>query len=146
MAFNNGHRDHIQRLQNFASLRLTRNNSSIARDSDIDDQDHRYTSLKDIILSSPPNSSSNNNQEGINHDFDSSNITISNHLVKRAASAYLQSAAILATRNQNQIMRFSEKLRDRTTLGSSSWNVYLANLVTACFSPICRLIAYLRSR
>ncbi|CAN8231499.1 unnamed protein product [Cochlearia groenlandica] len=74
-----------------------------------DDNDHdnnlRYTSLKDVISSSDGFGSfiSNNNnnqhcvpsssQEGF--EIDSSNIAISNELVKRAASMYLQSSMYL---------------------------------------------------
>ncbi|KAE7996177.1 hypothetical protein FH972_000919 [Carpinus fangiana] len=135
----------IQRLQTFPPpfIRLSRNNSSI---DDDDEDSHRYTSLKDIILISPPKSCTNEEGNHHHHYFDSSNIAIRNHLVKHAASAYLQSAAILASRNQNQIMRFSEKLRDRTTFCTSTWNVYIANLVTACFRPICHLFAYMHGK
>ncbi|XP_041025297.1 uncharacterized protein LOC121265676 [Juglans microcarpa x Juglans regia] len=78
----------------------------MSRDSADIDEDHQYTSLKDIILSSPPKNSMIN-QEG--NDFDSSNIAIKNQLVKHAASAYLQSAVVLASISLNMIL-INEKL------------------------------------
>jgi hypothetical protein len=129
----------IQSIQNLPSLKLT-TNLSITRESDIDN-DHRYTSLKDVILNSPTSSATN--QDG--YDFDCSNITIRNQLVKHAASAYLQSAMVLASQNQNYVMRFWEKLSDKATL-SSCWRVYITNPIRACFQPIIQFFALTHGR
>ncbi|KAM7266719.1 hypothetical protein ACFE04_004616 [Oxalis oulophora] len=71
------------------------------------DEDISYISLKDIIWSSSHQFSIN---QDWNNDFDSSNIAIKNQLVRSAASAYLQSTAILATRNQSCFVTFWEKV------------------------------------
>ncbi|XP_022146509.1 uncharacterized protein LOC111015712 [Momordica charantia] len=94
------------KLQNIPSFKLSRYSSG-ARDSDAGD-DLRYISLKDILLNSPSYS-------GVNdfNDFNSSNISIRNELVKRAASAYLQSAAILVSRNESCFVSFWERLRNK---------------------------------
>lgn len=73
------------------------------------EEEHRYTSLKDIIVNSPPTSALSCEA----YDFNPSNIMISNLLVKHAASVYLQSTAILISRNQNWFVRFWENLKNR---------------------------------
>uniref|UniRef100_A0A0A0KKP9 Uncharacterized protein n=1 Tax=Cucumis sativus TaxID=3659 RepID=A0A0A0KKP9_CUCSA len=102
------------RLQNIPSFKLSRYSSS-ARDSDASD-DLRYTSLKDILLNSPSYSGVNDFNE-----FNSSNISIRNELVKRAASAYLQSAAILVSRNESGFVGFWERLRIKLAALRSRW-------------------------
>ncbi|GAV75024.1 hypothetical protein CFOL_v3_18504, partial [Cephalotus follicularis] len=116
-------------LQKSPSLLLSRN-ASTYREPDINDELIGYTSLKDIILSSSPPQYAI--QEG--SDFDSSNITIKNQLVKSAASAYLQSTAVLANRNQNCFAKFWRKLKNMVA-SSSCWNVH------SCFRPIYRFFA-----
>lgn len=133
----------IKKLNNLPSLKIGLNSSTDCRVLDID-EDHQYTSLKDLILSSPTRADIN--QEG--HDFGSSTITIRNHLVKRAASAYLQSAVVLdlESQNQNYFVRLGEKIRDKATL-FSRWRLYILGPICACFRPILRrLIAYLHGR
>lgn len=112
-------------------------------------QTWHYTSLKDIM----ENSSSKNSllcYEGMNNNnnnhemFDSSNISIRNELVKRAASVYLQSAALLVTRNDNIICfrDFWDNLN--TTMASfasfcsccvSSFFHFLTNICSPMFLP-----------
>ncbi|KZV35487.1 hypothetical protein F511_35868 [Dorcoceras hygrometricum] len=62
----------------------------------------RYTSLKDIMLSTSPQHATGSNEWG--QSF-SSNISIRNELVKHAASAYVQSATILINRDQDWVDR-----------------------------------------
>ncbi|KAF3449962.1 hypothetical protein FNV43_RR06041 [Rhamnella rubrinervis] len=90
------------------SFRLRSRNSSIATDTGDLDDDHRYTSLKDIMMNSPIHGASH-----VEGDFSSPNISIRNELVKHAASAYLQSTAILASRNQNCLVAFWGRLENR---------------------------------
>ena len=111
------------------SLRIPRNSwSSIERrDSDINDNNLYYTSLKDIIMY---------NEENI---FDS-NITIKNELVKRAASVYLQSAAMLVTKNQNCIVLFWERVKYKAC---SWWRLFGGNTIKACFLPVFRALNHI---
>ena len=106
--------DDPHKLQNLPSFKLSRYSSTV-RDSDAGD-DLRYTSLKDILLNSPSYS-------GVNefNEFNLSNITIRNELVKRAASAYLQSAAILVGRNESCFVGFWERLRIKLAALRSRW-------------------------
>ncbi|KAJ0043507.1 hypothetical protein Pint_18402 [Pistacia integerrima] len=117
---------------------LKARNGSTTNDSDNDD-DPRYTSLKDIISNSSPTSHATNN-EG-NYDFDSSNITIRNRLVKRAASAYIQSTTILVTRNRNYFANVWSKAKAKAQISSSCWNAYVKDPLQACFQPIYRFLA-----
>ncbi|KAK7368512.1 hypothetical protein VNO80_10538 [Phaseolus coccineus] len=110
------------------SLRIPRS-SSIKRESEIFDN-LQYTSLKDIICNSP--SSYLTLYEG--NDFDST-IAIRNELVKRAASVYLQSTALLVTRNQNCFVSFWERLKNKTRLRLSTPNPF-----RACLWPICQFL------
>ncbi|KAK7399954.1 hypothetical protein VNO78_11151 [Psophocarpus tetragonolobus] len=112
-----------EEIQHVRSLRIPRN-SSDARDLDIDNL--QYTSLKDIICNTP---------RGLTlyeeNDLDSS-ICIRNELVKRAASVYLQSAALLVTRNQNCFESFWERLKNKA---ASRWRLS-GYPFRACFLPI----------
>lgn len=123
----------IDRLAKFSSFRLRSRNSSIATvtDSDIDD-DHRYTSLKDIMTNSPTH--------GYAEVLNSPNISIRNELVKHAASAYLQSTAILVSRNQNCFVAFWGNMENKG-VSRSYWNFYVRNPLRACFRPILRFFA-----
>ncbi|BFG28144.1 hypothetical protein CerSpe_144180 [Prunus speciosa] len=129
----------LQLIKNLPALILRRNSSSNCRpDPEIEDE-HRYTSLKDIILNSPQHSTTI--PEESDFEFDPSNITIRNQLVKRAASAYVQSAAILASsRNQNFIVSFWGRLRGNVTSGSR-WYAYVRSPIEACFRPILQFLA-----
>lgn len=82
------------------------------------EEELRYTSLKDILSSSsvPLFGSSAYDLGG----FDSSTIAIRNQLVKQAASAYLQSAAILASRDRSCLARAWRRVR-RRTVATSGW-------------------------
>lgn len=104
---------------------LQSSRSSIVRDSSEINDNLQYTSLKDIICNTPTRYSTLF-YEG-NEAFDS-NIAIRNELVKRAASVYLQSAALLATRNQNYFVDFWERLKIRAA-SCSCW-------IKACLWPV----------
>lgn len=80
----------------------------------------RYTSLKDIIPSSP------NPLEVISELYCESSITIKNHLVKIAASAYVQSSAITAVNrsNTNCFSRLWKVMKDRA-VARLGWNNYI---------------------
>ncbi|TKY59820.1 hypothetical protein E2542_SST16914 [Spatholobus suberectus] len=125
----------IEELQCTRSLRTPRI-SSVGRDSEIIDN-LQYTSLKDIICNTPTNFLTL--YEG--NDFDST-IAIRNELVKRAASVYLQSAALLATRNQNCVVAFWERLKNRAA-SYSSWRVSRSNPFRACLWPIYQFLNYM---
>lgn len=86
---------------------------------DNDDNNLRYTSLKDVISSSDGFGSlfCHHNQpvpwqEGfLLSEMDSSNIAIRNELVKRAASMYLQSSMIVSAPDTNWFQRFCLKAK-----------------------------------
>ena len=87
-----------------------------------DDSDIKYTSLKDVLSAleySPAtrNASANAAFPGV-HDFGASTISIRNQLVKHAASAYLQSAAIIATPEQSWLTTAWRQTRRRWVLNS----------------------------
>ncbi|KAM6552040.1 hypothetical protein CsatB_001848 [Cannabis sativa] len=134
-------RDHNHKLKRLHSLKFPKPNSSTTTqnsDSDtasasVPDEDHnnsstihRYTSLRDLDMA----------ELGVN-DFNCNNISIKNRLVKRAASAYLQSTAILATRNQSCFSSFWEKLKNKVSL-RSCWRIYVGGPIRACFRPLLR--------
>ncbi|WCJ27434.1 hypothetical protein M5689_009179 [Euphorbia peplus] len=105
-------------LQRLPLINETRSCSIISSSSSLGEHEeqnsHRYTSLKDIIVNSSQNLAASSTAE--TYDLiDPSNIMIRNQLVKHAASAYLQSAAVLVSRNQNWFMRFWEKLKFRVS-------------------------------
>ncbi|KAK1308037.1 hypothetical protein QJS10_CPA09g00636 [Acorus calamus] len=85
----------------------------------------KYVSLRDIIPNTNNNNNNNNNSNNGTPNQDSpvgfsysTNISIKNRLVKHAASAYLQSAAVLANRNQNCLTQM--------------WRRYVEGPVGAC--------------
>ncbi|XP_026390210.1 uncharacterized protein LOC113285594 [Papaver somniferum] len=110
---------------------------SIGGDIDIDG-DLRYTSLKDIIPDSPSTPMSLNSDG----NFDSSNISIRNQLVKQAASAYLQSAMILGSPNQSWVGRVRRKIHNKAAC-FSLWRIYVANPIRACFWQIFQIVGHL---
>ncbi|CAJ2677655.1 unnamed protein product [Trifolium pratense] len=116
------------------SLRIPRNSSTERRDLDSNDDLH-YTSLKDIICNTPTRWCSL--YEGNVCD---SNIAIRNELVKRAASVYLQSAALLATRNQNCIVAFWERVKSRA---GSWWRIVGGNTIRACLLPVFQFLNHI---
>lgn len=130
----------IEELQSSRSLRIPRF-SSIGRDSEEVDENLQYTSLKDIICNTPTKYSTLL-YDG--NDFDS-NITIRNELVKRAASVYLQSAALLATRNQNCFVTFWERLKNKVA-SCSCWRVFCGNPFRACLWPIFQFLNHMVGR
>ncbi|CAI9113255.1 OLC1v1013828C1 [Oldenlandia corymbosa var. corymbosa] len=129
-------------LKKFPSIRprLDSGHSVISREDDSDiDQDLRYTSLKDLLLTSSPRLLGST--EG--STFDSSTISIRNELVKHAASAYIQSATISGS-SRNQDYWLSE-LCDRLNSHSASrscWHVYVRIPLRACFRPVFRFFDY----
>ncbi|KAK8489823.1 hypothetical protein V6N13_078104 [Hibiscus sabdariffa] len=115
--------------------------SSNIPDPETDEYEHRYTSLKDLIFRSssfsifPRNSSMNPD------DFDSSRILIRNRLVKSAASAYLQSAAVLVNRDQGWFLNWWGKLKNNVGTSDSCCDVYIREPLKACFQPIYQFFA-----
>lgn len=118
-----------------ALSKLKSSHSSLTRDGDDGDALVKYTSLKDVMVNTPRH----NSYEG--NGFDSNNITIKNQLVKHAASAYLQSAAVLNSRNQNCFVRMWRRVKSNATL-RSCWFVYVRNPFGACLRPICRFLGW----
>ncbi|KAI4295476.1 hypothetical protein L6164_035521 [Bauhinia variegata] len=125
----------IQELQ--ASPRTHRNNA-FGRDLEVINEKCQYTSLKDIISNSPTRSSIL--YEG--NEFDSSNISIRNELVKRAASYYLQSAVFLPARNPNYFVVFWEKLKSKAA-SCPCWRVFAGNPIRACLWPIFQFLNHM---
>ncbi|CAI8617326.1 unnamed protein product [Vicia faba] len=120
--------EEVELISSRGSLRIPRNSSL-----DISNDLH-YTSLKDIICNTPRWSIYEGNA------FDS-NIAIRNELVKRAASVYLQSAALLATRNQNCIVAFWERVKGEA---SSWWRIVGGNTIKACLLPVFQFLNHIR--
>ncbi|KAL5773981.1 hypothetical protein ACOSP7_011538 [Xanthoceras sorbifolium] len=135
----------LGQLRKFPSLRISRNSSNVSGRGTSFVEDHydlRYISLKDIIFNTPTQTFySTSLLEG--SDFiNSSNISIRNELVKRAASAYLQSAAILATRNQNYFARFWLNIRNRAQ-SYLCWNdIFQRNPLRSCFQHVYSFLAH----
>ncbi|KAL2343403.1 hypothetical protein Fmac_004688 [Flemingia macrophylla] len=123
----------IEEIQSVRSLRIPRT-SSVGRESEII-ENLQYTSLKDIICKTSPKCSML--YEG--NDFDST-IAIRNELVKRAASVYLQSTALLVTRNQNCFAAFWERLKHRA---NSYWGASASNPFISCIWPIYQFFNYM---
>ncbi|KAK7284019.1 hypothetical protein RIF29_13770 [Crotalaria pallida] len=123
----------VEELQSWRSLRTPRISSSIDRDSEEVNENLHYTSLKDIICNTPTRYTS---LLHVGHDFDSS-INIRNELVKRAASVYLQSTALLATRNQNCFMNLWEKLKSK----AASYSFF-----RVCLCPLFRFLDHMVGR
>ncbi|CAK8578348.1 unnamed protein product [Lathyrus sativus] len=122
--------EEVELTSSRGSLRIPRNSSL-----DIKNDNLHYTSLKDIMSDTPTRWSV---YEG--NAFDS-NIAIRNELVKRAASVYLQSAALLATRNQNCIVAFWERVKGQA---SSWWRLFGENTFRACLSPVLQFLNHIR--
>ncbi|KAK8293093.1 hypothetical protein V6Z12_D06G167400 [Gossypium hirsutum] len=135
---------HLQKPEKLPLLKSTTNSSSNITDPEIDEDEHRYTSLKDLILRSSSSSilpgRSSISQEG-NNEFDSSKIVIKNRLVKSAASAYLQSAAILINRDEGWLLNLWGKLKNNVETSYSCCNVYIREPLKACFQPIYQFFA-----
>ncbi|KAJ8627221.1 hypothetical protein MRB53_020528 [Persea americana] len=120
------------KLQKKVNLNKPPTHNVFTRDPNGDEL--RYTSLRDIIPQLPTTKGAITN-----HDrsfVDSANISISNQLVKQAASAYLQSAAILASRNESFPGSLWEDARSSATFHSiwrnyvdSNWMVLYVNLI-----------------
>ncbi|XP_050234712.1 uncharacterized protein LOC126682960 [Mercurialis annua] len=121
-----------------SSTTSSRSNCPSPQDQEavFDEYEHRYTSLKDIILDSPPSNLALSYDQSYYHEFDPSNIMIRNQLVKHAASVYVQSATILVNRNQNWVSRFWEQVKIRVS-SFSCWNCYyFCDPLRACFLAI----------
>ncbi|EHA8588115.1 hypothetical protein COCNU_scaffold004143G000010 [Cocos nucifera] len=116
------------------------------------DGELRYTSLKDILqFDSPTCRSSTASGDAIYggggcghapvhevHAFNSSAICIRNRLVKHAASAYLQSAAIPTTRDQNCLGRLWQRLQGRQV--SASWQGCVRDPFEVCVGFMARSV------
>ncbi|XP_062211916.1 uncharacterized protein LOC133912941 [Phragmites australis] len=70
-----------------------------------------YTSLRDVLAEPGPCSGGGSCGDVI--DFDTSNINIRNQLLKHAASAYLQSAIVVAPRERGCLSRLWRRLLQR---------------------------------
>ncbi|XP_054800711.1 glutaredoxin-C9-like [Prosopis cineraria] len=127
-------------MQELQCLRTKRNSSSCSsawKDLEGNDNISQYTSLKDILDQSPTRSFSF--CLDANNEFDPSNITIKNELVRRAASVYLQSSAFLIPRNDNCLPAFCDKLKSRAASVYSWWRLSALNPIRACvvkYSPV----------
>jgi len=115
------------------SLRIPNNSSTERRDPDINDNLH-YISLKDIMYNTPSRCSL---YDGNAFDSD---IAIRNELVKRAASVYLQSTALLVTRNQNYIVVFWERVKSKAV---SWWRLFGGNTIRACILPVFQFLNHI---
>ncbi|XP_008784891.2 uncharacterized protein LOC103703723 [Phoenix dactylifera] len=139
-------------MQRLEVTPITKRSSSQAS-IDGSSRELRYTSLKDILqLDSPTYRPSNAGGTAINgggsgggrasiheeYTFNSSTIGIRNQLVKHAASAYLQSAAILATRNQNCLTRLWRRLQRRQV--SASWRGCMRDPFEVCVGFVARSV------
>ncbi|MED6107914.1 hypothetical protein PIB30_018562 [Stylosanthes scabra] len=102
----------------------------IDRDTSISEENIlQYTSLKDVICNSSPTKHYSTLFYGGNEALFDSNIAIRNELVKRAASVYLHSAAMLATRNHNCFEAFWERVKSKAS-SLSFW------MMSSCMFPI----------
>ncbi|KAI3463553.1 hypothetical protein Pfo_020216 [Paulownia fortunei] len=95
----------------------------------------RYTSLKDIILSSSPKHAACNNEPG--------NISIRNELVKHAASAYVLSATIINPGNRDQDWINPCGLWDKIKIScvglQSCWQIHVRLPLQAFCRPVVEL-------
>ncbi|KAK9088412.1 hypothetical protein Scep_027494 [Stephania cephalantha] len=98
---------------------------------DQDFDDHRYTSLKDIIKS----------QSCSPNDY--SNVSIRNRLVQQAASAYILSSATFATRQEHWMIALWRKMKicKLEYLMYYGLSVYVCDPLRACIEPIPRVMA-----
>lgn len=174
MEITDHHVDKLLAVKLPSSGSLRSRNSSMATsigtatgDLEEEEEDHRYTSLKDIMMNSPTwhchgyahahGATTSSALEGHDYFMSSSspaNISIRNELVKHAASAYLQSAAILASsRNQNCFVALWGRIDHHTSGGPNGaaggggrllcwyWNVYVRNPLRSCFQPIFKCLS-----
>lgn len=74
--------------------------------------------------------------------FGSSTISIRNELVKHAASAYVQSAPIVANRDPDWIAGVWEKLKKIFVLTSSCWHAHVRIPFHALFRSAIRFLDY----
>ncbi|KAG9160956.1 hypothetical protein Leryth_026342 [Lithospermum erythrorhizon] len=76
--------------------------------------------------------------------IDSSNISIRNELVKHAASAYVQSTAILANRDQEWFSTLWERIRDHYLAMQleSCWYIYVRTPLSELFRPMFQFLDY----
>ncbi|KAK1282490.1 hypothetical protein QJS10_CPB22g00100 [Acorus calamus] len=100
----------------------------------------KYVSLRDIIPNTQNNNNSNNgtpNQDSPVGFGYSTNISIKNRLVKHAASAYLQSAAVLASRNQNCLTQMWQRYVEGPVGACARFVVQSVRWFVACMaSPV----------
>ncbi|XP_010538547.1 PREDICTED: uncharacterized protein LOC104812865 [Tarenaya hassleriana] len=105
----------------------------ISDEDDSDDDDIRYTSLRDVISRSSVSflHQRNSSLEGLfpPEMMDYSNIAIRNELVKRAASVYLNSSMVVVVPDLNWFQRLSLKAK------------HLVFVAVACLRPAYRLFA-----
>lgn len=94
----------------------------------------RYTSLRDIIFVSPRRGWSASTAA---HGplFNASAVPIRNHLVKHAASAYLRSAVVLYTHNQNCIPQLWTRMTGGAAL-PTDWGICLRRPLSSCMEHL----------
>ncbi|KAK4271867.1 hypothetical protein QN277_020496 [Acacia crassicarpa] len=98
----------VTEMQELRRLRTRRNSSSWScscswKEFEANESIHKYTSLKEILDVSWPRSFCF--CFDVNNELDPSNVAIKNVLVRRAASAYLQSSsALLVPRNHPRLL------------------------------------------
>ncbi|OWM63858.1 hypothetical protein CDL15_Pgr006120 [Punica granatum] len=136
--------NHDHKLHNASSWKWRSSAEIVADPDSIDGVDSRYTSLKDIILNSPPCIGSHSpchHEGGSIHElerYSSSTISIRNHLLRRAASVYLQSAVVPVNQNRNSLTIFWMKVRERAWAWPL-WQVY--DPIRMFFCRMCQLLA-----
>lgn len=138
--------DHSQypKIHNVSSWKWRSSAEMVSEPDSIDGADSRYTSLKDIILNSPPCAGTPCHPEGGSiHElerYSSSTVSIRNHLLRRAASVYLQSALVPVNRNRSSLAIFWMKVREKAST-CSCWQVYVHNPLRTFFCRMYRLFA-----
>lgn len=125
------------KLRKIVNLNKPQAHNVFTRDPNGDEL--KYTSLRDILPQLPTTKGAITNHD---RSFDSANILISNQLVKQAASAYLQSAAILASRNESFPGSLWEDAGSSATF-HSIWCKYVVNPLKACMKFIVRPICWI---
>ena len=129
-----------RRLHKVSSLKFPRNSDTASSSSSSSSSSSgkdipRYTSLRDL---------KDANGNGYFDRNNGSEISIKNRLVKHAASAYLQSSAILigADRNgRDYFASFRDTINRNKAALCSCWRAYVRDPIMACLRPILRFFS-----
>ncbi|ONK67317.1 uncharacterized protein A4U43_C06F18890 [Asparagus officinalis] len=124
----------LQKLESSTPRSMSKCSSIIIRDDH--QSDVKYTSLKDVFSAADPPVARRNSSV---LDINSSTISIKNQLVKHAASAYLQSAAIIAARDQNWFTSVWRQMRWQRIF-NSRWQECVRGPVGLCVGLIMRAV------